>query len=125
MAYISEVKLYEHTKRLLEASAQQLHTATIETVSWHTRISTAFVAGYNALQAAQPKYSGSLADHPLVSIVRTGADCVGLSDADLALGLRLLDWEYKRYWLEPPPATAEEAVLWAGRVREAVLSNAR
>src|SRR5665647_3587705 len=116
MAYTCEVKMYGHTKRLLDASAQQLQTATIETVSEHTRISTAFIAGYNALQSAQPKYNGSLDDHPLVSIVRTGAECVGLSDADLALGLRLLDWEYKRYWLEPPPATAEEAISWAGRV---------
>ena len=109
------------TERLLDASARQLHTATIETVSEHTRISAAFIAGYNALQAAQPRYSNPLDDHPLARIVRTGAARVGLSEADLTVGLQLLDWEYKRYWLEPPPVTAEDATAWARRVRDAVL----
>ena len=116
--------MYEHSKRLLDASARQLHAVTIETVSEHTRISTAFVAGYNA-QSIQPKYGGPLGDHPLMSIVQTGAACTGMSDVDLTLGLKLLEWEHKRYWLEPPPVTIDEAVACAGRVRDAVLTNAR
>lgn len=114
---------FEHTARLLAASARQVHDAACETISEDRRISCAFVAAYNALQAILPPHCGPLADHPLASIIRNGAARAGLSEADLALGLRLRKWEgFGRYLLEPAPvASVEKAIEWAVRVREAVL----
>ena len=114
--------MFDHTERLLVASAQQLQDATTGTISDGQRISAAFVAGYNGMQAVQPLYAGSLDDHPVASIVTHGAPLLGLSESDLALGLALLTWEdYGRYQLQPSPVTVEGAVAWAGRVRDGVL----
>lgn len=100
-----------------------LHDAASDTESEDRRISCAFVAAYNALQAILPPHSGPLSDHPLACIIRDGAARAGISVANLALGLRLREWEdIARYLLEPAPvASAEEAIEWAVRVREEVL----
>ncbi len=114
--------MFEHSERLLAASARQLGDATCETLSDYTRISWCFVAGYNAMQAVQPLHSGSVDDHPLDGIVRNGAMCLGLSELDLSLGLRLLTWEDSgRYLLEPSPVSVEGAKAWAERVHGAAL----
>lgn len=113
-----------HANNLLAASARQMYDANLETVPKDTRISCAFVSGYNALQAIQPPYPGSPDDHPLISMVTDGAAICRLSKSDLALGLRLLAWEdYGRYHFEPSPASVQEAIDWAGRVRDAVLKH--
>ncbi len=113
-----------HARRFLDASARQMYDANLETVPNVTRISYAFVSGYNALQAIQPPYHGSPGDHPLISIVKDGATICRLSKSDLALGLRLLRWEdHGRYYFEPSPASVQEAISWAGRVRDAVLKH--
>jgi hypothetical protein len=114
--------VFEHTERLLAASARQLLDAACETLPDDTRISASFVGGYNAMQAIQPTHRGSLDDHPLHSIVTNGAMRLELSNADLTLGLRLLTWEdHGRYQLEPSPATIEEAMAWARRVHDSAL----
>lgn len=113
----------EHTARLLAASARQLQDAACKIGSEDLRISCAFVAAYNAMQAILPPHSGPLDDHPLASIVRNGAARTGITEADRALGLRLREWEnFGRYLLEPAPVVSvEEAIAWAVRVRDAVL----
>ena len=112
--------MFDHTERLLVASAQQLQDATTGTISDDQRISAAFVAGYNGMQAVQPLYAGPLGDHPLASIVKSGAALLGLAKSDLTLGLALLTWDdYGRYMLESAPASAVEAINWAMRVRDA------
>jgi hypothetical protein len=114
--------MFNHTEKLLDASARWLHDATVETASDERRISCAFIAGYNILQAIQPPHSGSLADHPLASIVTDGAARLGLAESDSTLALALLTWDaYGRYQFQPAPATVEGAVAWAIRVRDAVL----
>ena len=114
--------MFDHTERLLVASAQQLQDATTGTISDGQRISAAFVAGYNGMQSVQPLYAGPLGDHPLASIVKSGAALLGLAKSDLTLGLALLRWEdYGRYHFEPPPLSVNGAIEWAGRVRDAAL----
>lgn len=116
--------MYEHTERLLAASTTWLHDATLETMSGNGRITCAFICGYNALQAVQPPYPGPLDDHPLQSIVTAGAELLELSKADLNLGLALVTWEaYGRYQLEPSPASVDDVVAWAGRIRAAALKR--
>jgi hypothetical protein len=116
--------LYEHTERLLAAAARWLHDATLETASVDTRISCAFVGGYNLLQAIQPPYEGPLGDHPLASIVADGIVLLDLDKSDLILALALCKWEdYGRYVLEPSPASIEEVVAWAERIRAAALKR--
>lgn len=111
----------DHTEKFLVASETRLRDAKSESVSAGGRISSAFLSAYNALQAIQPPYSGSLNDHPLTSIVTNGAARVGLSETDLNLGLQLLVWEdYARYHFEPPPTSVLGAIAWAERVRDAV-----
>lgn len=114
--------MHEHTQRLLAASERWLRNAAVETLSEDVRISAAFVAGYNILQAVQAPYPGKLADHPLASIVTTGGELLELSEADLKLGLALAAWEgYGRYQLQASPASAEVAIAWAARIRDAAL----
>ncbi len=109
-----------HTDRLMASSDSWLHNAEIPGLSEDLRMSWAFVSGYNALQSVQPLYEGPLEDHPLPVIVEKGAELIALSDADRNLGLRLQEWEYTRYFLEPKPVTVDEAIAWAKRVRDAV-----
>ena len=117
-------QLYEHTERLLNASARWLLEATAESMPDDMRIAFAFLAGYNALQSVQPPYPGPLGDHPLASIVVEGATVLGLPEADLKLGLALRHWEYfGKYHFEPSPASVSGAVDWAVRVRDAVLTR--
>ena len=111
----------DHTDRLIVNSDSWLQNAEIAGVSEDLRMSFAFVCGYNALQSVQPLYGGPLEDHPLPVIVKAGAALVSLSKADEDLGLRLLEWEYTRYFLEPKPVTVDEAIAWAKRVRDAAL----
>jgi len=114
--------MFDHTERLLFASAQQLQDATTGAISDGQRISAAFVAGYNGMQSVQPLYAGPLGDHPLASIVTDGAARLGLAESDATLALALLTWEsYGRYQFQPAPATVEGAIAWAIRVRDAVL----
>jgi hypothetical protein len=52
----------------------------------------------------------------------TGAEILELSKPDLDLGLALAAWEdYGKYQLQPAPASAEVAITWAARVRDAAL----
>jgi hypothetical protein len=111
----------DHTDRLMANSDSWLHNAETAEVSENSRVSFAFVAGYNALQSVQPLYKGPLEDHPLPVIVEKGAELIALSEADRNLGLRLQEWEYTRYFLEPKPVTVDEAIAWAKTVREAAL----
>lgn len=114
--------MFDHTERLLVASAQQLQDATTGTISDKQRISAAFVAGYNSMQAVQPLYGGPLGDHPLASIVKSGAALLKLAKSDLTLGLALIRWEdYGRYHFEPSPVSVNGALAWTIRVRDAVL----
>lgn len=114
--------MHEHTQRLLAASARWLRDAAVETLSEDIRISAAFVAGYNILQAVQAPYPGKLADHPLASIVKAGAEILELPKSDLDLGLALAEWEdYGKYQLKPAPASAEAAIAWAARIQNAAL----
>lgn len=116
--------MYEHTNRLLSAAARRLQDAASETASNELRISSAFIAGYNALQAVQPPYSGPLDDHPLAALVTAGAALLGLPDDDLKLGLALRAWEdHGRYLLEPAPVSVTEAMAWAERVRKAAIEH--
>jgi hypothetical protein len=118
--------MYEHTERLLNASARWLHEATAETMSSDMRIAFAFLAGYNALQSVQAPYPGPLDHHPLASIVTEGATLLGLSEGDLKLGLALRQWEdWDRYHFEPPPVSVSGAAEWARRVRDAALARTR
>jgi len=122
--YNSGGQMYEHTERLLNASARWLHEATVESISDDMRISSAFVAGYNAMQAVQAPYPGPLDDHPLASIMTEGATLLDLSEPDLKLGLALGKWEYYgRYHFEPSPVSVNGAVAWAVRVRDAALAQ--
>lgn len=112
----------EHTQRLLAASERWLRNAAVETLSEDVRSSAAFVGGYNILQAVQAPSPGKPGDHPLASIVTAGAERLGLSKPDVDLGLALAAWEdYGKYQLQPAPASAEAAVAWATRVRDAAL----
>ena len=116
--------MYEHTERLMNASARWLHEATAETMSSDMRISCAFLAGYNALQSVQAPYPGPLDHHPLASIVTEGTTLLGLSEPDLKLGLALRQWDdYDKYHFEPPPVSVSGALAWAGRVRDAALAQ--
>jgi len=112
----------DHADTLIASSASWLQNAMIAGVSEDIRISSAFVCAYNALQSVQPLYEGPLEDRPLASIVESGAARLGLSAADLIIGLRLREWEYyTRYQLQPPPVSADEAIEWAQRVRDAAV----
>jgi hypothetical protein len=51
--------MHEHTERLLASSERWLRNAAVETLSEDVRISAAFVAGYNILQAVQAPYQAS------------------------------------------------------------------
>ncbi len=114
--------MHEHAQRLLAASERWLRNAAVETLSEDVRISAAFVGGYNILQAVQAPYPGKLGDHPLASIVTAGAELLQLSKSDLDLGLALVEWEdYGKYQLQPSPTSAEAAIAWARRVRDAAL----
>lgn len=114
--------MYEHTQRLLEASAHWLQDAAAETLSESGRVSAAFASGYNALQAIRPPHQGELWDRPLLSVVAEGAKLLALSKADLALGHALVAWDdYGKYQLQQAPAAIEEVVAWAERIRDAVL----
>ena len=114
--------MFEHTDRLMAASARWLHEATVDTVSDDLKIAAVAISGYNALQAVQAPHPGPLSDHPLASIVSEGAALLGLSESDAKLGLALIKWDdFGRYHFEPSPATLEEALAWAGRVRDAAL----
>jgi hypothetical protein len=118
----NRTNVYEHTERLLSASAHWLEDATVETLSENGRISAAFVGGYNALQAVRPPLQGELWNHPLTSVVTAGTKLLELSKADLNLGLALVAWDdYGKYQLEPAPASVELVVDWAERVRNAAL----
>ena len=112
---------FDHTDRLMSSSDSWLQNAETSDVSEDLRVSFGFVSAYNALQSVQALYGGPLEDHPMPAIVENGAAIVGLSEADRNLGLRLLKWEYTRYFLEPKPVTVDEAIGWAKRVRDAVL----
>ncbi len=110
--------MFAHTARLLEASSRHLHEASCETLFERMRISVAFLAGYNALQAIQPAIP--LDEHPAERVIRNGAAQIGLPEADLLLALSLRDWDdYGQYALEPSPAPLREVIAWATRVREA------
>jgi len=116
--------MYEHTERLLNASARWLFDATAESMPDDMRIAYAFIAGYNAIQAVQAPYPGPLDHHPLASIVTEGATLLGLSEGDLKLGLALRQWEdWGRYHLEPSPVSVDGALAWARRVRDAALAQ--
>ena len=115
--------MYEHTDRFLGASAQWLHEAGVELIPNNMRIAFAFLSGYNAMQAVQVEYPGPADHHPLASIVTEGAKVLGLRAPDVKLGLALRRWEdWGRYHFEPSPASIDEALAWAGRVREAALA---
>ena len=115
--------MFDHTQRFLDASAQWLHEAAVEPISNDMRVAFAFFAGYNAMQAVQGEYPGPADHHPLTSIVTEGAKMLGLRKPDVKLALALRRWEDSgRHHLEPSPVSVDDALAWAGRVRDAAVA---
>lgn len=111
---------------LLAASALRLRDANNAVLRQSFRLASAYLSGYNALQAVLPHGGAEdVDDHPLERVVTAAGERVGLSDELIAIGLALIAWERER--ISGPaaaPLSLAKAIAWATRVRDAVLARA-
>lgn len=111
---------------LLAASSLRLLDANNQTSSDATRIASAYLAGYNALQSVLPRGGAlNLDDHPLERVVVAAGDRLGLSEKQITTGLTLIAWErQRRLSLSPVPVSVAEAIAWAKALLDAALKKA-
>ncbi|WP_151273279.1 hypothetical protein [Burkholderia pseudomallei] len=99
-----------------------LRDAQVTELSDATRIACAFEAGFRYLQkAAVPLLQSPGLDTE--AALSNGFERFRCSTDDQRLGRQLLMWFEHRYELPPLPCSANDAVTWATRIRQATRAH--
>lgn len=97
-----------------------LRDAQVVKLSDATRIACAFEAGFLYLQkATAPLLQSPGLDIHTEAALSSGFQRLRCSIDDQRLGRKLLRWFERRYELPPMPCSANDAVTWANRIRQA------